>query len=51
MRWLPKDIGGFFYDNIDMNGLLYWFEVVKHKIDEKVKFNDLLLKGLGYKQK
>ena len=28
MKWLPKDMGSLFIDNIDHNGLLYWHEPI-----------------------
>lgn len=42
-------MGSLFYDNIDSNGLIYWYETVKIKIEEDAKFKKLILKGLGYK--
>jgi hypothetical protein len=49
MRKLPSELGGLFYDGIDANGLLYWFEALKYKIDQEVNYKKLILKGLGYK--
>lgn len=28
MKWLPKEMGSLFIDNIDHNGLLYWHDTV-----------------------
>lgn len=49
MRKLPSDLGGLFYDELDANGILYWFETLKIKIEADREFKKLLLKGLGYK--
>jgi len=31
MKWLPKDMGGLFFDGIDYRGILYWYEIIKAK--------------------
>lgn len=49
MRWPPNVLDGLFYDSIDSRGVIYWFEPLKHKMDEEQKFKELLLKGLGFK--
>lgn len=49
MKWLPKDMGGFFYDDIDYQGIIYWFHVVKLKIEDESEYKKLILKGLGFK--
>lgn len=28
MKWLPKEMGSLFIDNIDHKGLLYWHESI-----------------------
>ena len=28
-KWEPAILGGLFLDNIDINGLYYWYELIK----------------------
>lgn len=34
MKWLPKELGSLFIDNIDHNGLMYWHETIMEMIDK-----------------
>ncbi len=35
MKWLPKDLGSLFFDNKDMNGIMYWFETIMDILNPK----------------
>ena len=34
LKWLPKEIGSLFYDDIDHQGLVYWYVTVKKMVEE-----------------
>ncbi len=34
MKWLPKDVGSLFFDEMDFYGLLYWYNDIKETNDE-----------------
>ena len=34
LRWLPSQVGSLFVDNIDYNGLEYWYETVQKMLRE-----------------
>lgn len=34
LKWLPNQIGSLFIDNVDHNGLEYWFDAVQKMLKE-----------------
>lgn len=34
LKWLPNQIGSLFIDNVDYNGIEYWFEAVQKILKE-----------------
>lgn len=41
-KWLPKEIGSFFIDDLDYRGLVYWYE----RIESEQKEINRLRKGI-----
>lgn len=34
LKWLPSQVGSLFIDNVDYNGLEYWFNAVQKMLKE-----------------